>query len=199
MGSDMEPSPSGMLLGYARAAGGRDGLVSQLDALADAGVEPRRIYSDIGRGEGRDAALRPGLTALLDYARSGDTVLVVGIERLGRTTSEVLGTARILGDRNIGVRSLREGIDTADKAGAMVVGVLASLARLDDEPRQRRHGSARHAGGPTAGRPRSLSVEQVQLAERMRASGDSVPTIAQALGVSRATLYRSLAERKSAQ
>lgn len=190
---------AGMLLGYARTGSRDHALESQIDTLIDAGVEPARIYSD--KVSRISIVRRPGLTALLDYARPGDVAVVVGIDRLGRTTAEVLTTARVLGRRRIGLRSLREGIDTDDPAGAMIVGVLASLAELTEEPGpDRAHtvsGSGLTDGGSSIGRPRALDDDQVAFALRRRAEGHRVPTIAEELGVSRATLYRTLAERRS--
>ncbi len=74
-----------------------------------------------------------GLAALLDYARQGDAIVVVGIDRLGRNAAEVMTTIRDLGERGIVLRSLREGIDTSNASGRMVAGVLASLAELELE------------------------------------------------------------------
>ncbi|WP_124711160.1 recombinase family protein [Gordonia insulae] len=182
-----------MLLGYARAGTDTHPLESQIDALTEIGIEPTRIYSD-GIVAVSTGQRRPGWTALLDYARPGDTAVVIGVDRLGRTTREVLASARDLADRQIGLRSLREGLDTDDLAGAMIVGVLASLAELDGEPARLRPGAA---SGSSVGRPRALDDDQVAVAERLRADGQPVPTIAATLGVSRATLYRTLAERRS--
>ncbi|WP_161897575.1 recombinase family protein [Gordonia spumicola] len=176
-----------MLLGYARTSTGGASLESQIDALTGAGVDPARIYTD-----GAGAHGRPGWFALLDYARAGDTAVVVGIDRLGRTVTEVLTGARALTDRSIGLRSLREGVDTSDPAGSMVVGVLASLSVLDEQSPARRH-----AATASVGRPRALDDRQIASAQRMRANGQSVQAIAESLGVSRATLYRTLAERRS--
>ncbi|MEE3853523.1 recombinase family protein [Gordonia sp. LSe1-13] len=190
-----------MMLGYARAGTETRSVENQIDALTGAGVDPERIYSDVST-ESAAAHERPGLAALLGYARPGDTTVVVGIDRLGRTTPEVLATARDLATRQIGLRSLREGLDTDDTAGAMIVGVLASLAELDREIGQSRRRSATASRETTTmpvGRPRALDGDQVAIAERMRADGLPVPSIAAALGVSRATLYRTLAERRSAR
>jgi DNA invertase Pin-like site-specific DNA recombinase len=143
---------------------------------------------------------RPGLAALLDYAREGDAIVVVGIDRLGRNAAEVMTTIRELGQRGIVLRSIREGIDTSNATGRMVAGVLASLAELELElGRERRSAAreARRARGQAIGRPRALTDEKVALARRMHASGESASTIADTLGVSRATLYRALAEAGS--
>ena len=193
------PSPLGggapYQLGYARAGRETHGLEAQIDALTDAGVEPTRIYSD-SAGSLSPAADRPGWSALLAYARPGDTTVVAGIDRLGRTAPEVLASTRELTRRRIGLRSLREGLSTDEPVGTLIVNVLASLAELEDEaPSSTAHRRRPHAAA--VGRPRALDDEQIDIAERMKAAGRSVPQIATELGVSRATLYRTLAERRA--
>jgi len=109
-----------------------------------------------------------------------------------------MATIRDLRDRNIVLRSLREGIDTSDATGRMVAGVLASLAELEVElGRERRTAAreARRARRQHIGRPRALDKSKSALAQRMHTSGESASTIATALGVSRATVYRVLAEQ----
>ncbi len=190
------PAATGTQLGYARVSTGHQSLDQQVDALTAAGVEANRVYSDKLSGTSRREQ-RPGLAALLDYAREGDTIVVVGIDRLGRNAAEVMTTIRELGERQIILRSLREGIDTSNATGRMVAGVLASLAELELElQRERRDASkaARKARNLPIGRPKALDAGKAALARRMRDNGEPVPTIAQAVGVSRATLYRYLAE-----
>jgi DNA invertase Pin-like site-specific DNA recombinase len=186
----------GVQIGYARVPTGHQSLDQQLDALTAAGVDPNRVYTDKLSGNSTREQ-RPGLTALLDYARPGDAIVVVGIDRLGRNAAEVMMTIRELGERDIVLRSLREGIDTSNATGRMVAGVLASLAELELElGRERRAAAreARRARGQHIGRPRSLDKSNAALAGRMHSSGEPVTTIASTLGVSRATVYRVLAE-----
>lgn len=183
-------------LGYARVSTGHQSLDQQIDALTAAGVDTDRVYSDVLSGSSTREQ-RPGLAALLDYARPGDAIVVVGIDRLGRNAAEVMQTIRDLNERDIVLRSLREGIDTSTAAGRMVAGVLASLAELELElGKERRAASreARRARGQAIGRPKALDASKAKLARRMHASGEPAATIAAALGVSRATVYRILAE-----
>jgi len=189
-------TPKAKSVGYVRVSTGHQSLDAQTDALRDAGVDPERIYSDKLTGSSRRDK-RPGLAALLDYARPGDTIVVVGIDRLGRDAAEVMLTVRELTEREIVLRSLREGIDTSNATGRMIAGVLASLAELELElGRERRSAArdARRARGQSVGRPKALDPDRAALARRMRASGEPVPTIAKTLGVSRATVYRALAD-----
>jgi DNA invertase Pin-like site-specific DNA recombinase len=161
---------TGTQLGYARVSTGHQSLDQQIDALMAAGVDGARVYSDKLSGTSTRVQ-RPGLAALLDYAREGDAIVVVGIDRLG--------------------------IDTSNATGRMVAGVLASLAELELElGRERRSAAreARRARGQSIGRPKALDAARAALARRMHANGESASTIAATLGVSRATIYRVLAD-----
>lgn len=114
-------------LGYATVANGD--LDEQLAELTAAGVSPRRIFTD--KTAGSAEKMRAGLVALLSYARSGDVVTVVAIERLGRTASEVVQTVADLTRRGITLRCLRNGLDTATSSGRVVASILSDLAALD--------------------------------------------------------------------
>jgi DNA invertase Pin-like site-specific DNA recombinase len=190
------PTLTGTQLGYARVSTGHQSLDQQIDAFTAAGVDTARIYSDKLSGASTREQ-RPGLAALLDYAREGDAIVVVGIDRLGRNAAEVMATIRELGERGIVLRSLREGIDTSNATGRMIAGVLASLAELELElGRERRTAAreARKARGQHIGRPKALDDKKAALARRMNANGESASDIAAALGCSRATVYRVLAD-----
>jgi DNA invertase Pin-like site-specific DNA recombinase len=113
---DTAPAVTGTQLGYARVSTTHQSLDQQSDALTAAGVEGERIYSDKLSGTSTRQE-RPGLAALLNYAREGDAIVVVGIDRLGRNAAEVMTTIRELGERGVVLRSLPEGIDTSNAAG----------------------------------------------------------------------------------
>jgi DNA invertase Pin-like site-specific DNA recombinase len=197
MFTDTAPAVTGTQLGYAGVSTAHQSLDQQADALTAAGVDGGRIYSDKLSGTSTRQQ-RPGLAALLDYARQGDAILVVGIDRLGRNAAEVMTTIRDLGEWGIVLRSIREGIDTSNASRRMVAGVLASLAELELELGKERRTAARdarRARGQAIGRPKALDKSKVALAQRMHASGESASTIANTLGVSRATLYRALADQ----
>ncbi|MGJ6122977.1 recombinase family protein [Mycolicibacterium sp. Y3] len=190
---------TGALLGYARVSTDHQSLDQQTDALTAAGVDPKRVYSDKLTGTSTKEQ-RPGLAEVLDYAREGDTIVVVGIDRLGRNAAEVMLTIRDLNQQGIVLRSLREGIDTSNATGRMIAGVLASLAELELElGRERRTAAkaARKARGMDVGRPKALRPDKVAIAEKLRAQGEPVPVIAETLGVSRATVYRALAAKEA--
>lgn len=196
MVTDTAPAVTGTQLGYARVSTAHQSLDQQMDALTGAGVDASRVYTDKLSGTSTRQQ-RPGLAALLDYARQRDAIVVVGIDRLGRNPAEVMTTIRDLGERGIVLRSLREGIDTSNAAGRMVAGVLASLAELELELGKERRTAARdarRARGQSIGRPKALTDEKAALARRMHDSGEPATTIAATLGVSRATVYRVISD-----
>ena len=118
-------------LGYATASTVEQNLEGQLAALNAAGVDPRRVFTDKLSDSAERA--RAGLHAMLSYARSGDTVIVVGLDRLGRSAAEVTRTIADLNARGIRLRTLKEGLDTGTSVGRVVAGIITSLAQLDLE------------------------------------------------------------------
>jgi DNA invertase Pin-like site-specific DNA recombinase len=193
MATDTASVSTGTVLGYARVSTGRQSLDQQVDALTVVGVDTAGIYSDKLSGTSTRER-RPGFAALLDYAREGDAIVVVGIDRLGRNAAEVMTTIRELGGRGIVLRSLRAGIDSSTAAGRMVAGVLASLAELElGKERRAAARDARRARRQSIGRPKALDDSEAATAQWMHASGELASSVASALGVSRATIYRVLA------
>ena len=74
---------------------------------------------------------RPGLAAMLHYARPDDTIAVAAIDRLGRSVAEVTHTIADLGELSITLRALREGVDTSTPTGRAVAAIMATLAELE--------------------------------------------------------------------
>ncbi|WP_332888955.1 recombinase family protein [Mycobacterium lehmannii] len=140
---------------------------------------------------------RPGLAALLDYVREGDTVVVWKLDRLGRNMLHILETVRDLTDRGVTRVSVTDGIDSSAPAGRMRIGVLGSLAEYERELIKERTALKRasRANDTRFGRPRKVTdAEHIATARRMKDDGHTVKDIAKYLGVSRATLYRYLYE-----
>lgn len=180
------------LLGYARVSTKKQTTDAQLDALVAAGVEPDRVYADVLSGARSD---RPGLAALLNYAREGDTIVVVALDRLGRSLSHMVKTIEDLQARGVNLRSLREGIDFATPTGRLQAAIFSAMAEYERELIRERATAAREAAaarGRQVGRPRALSASQAETARRMRDGGFDVTSIAKTLAVSRATIYRAI-------
>jgi DNA invertase Pin-like site-specific DNA recombinase len=135
---------------------------------------------------------------LIEYVRQGDTVVVWKLDRLGRNTLHILETVKALTDRGITLVSVTDGIDSSTAAGRMMIGVLGSLAEYERELTKERTALKRatsRANGTKFGRPRKVQeVQDIATAKRMKEDGHTGKAIAKYLGVSRATLYRYLAE-----
>ena len=184
-----------MLIGYARISTLDQTLALQQDALTQAGCE--HIYTDTVSGSVTE---RPGLTQALSHLRSGDTVVVWRLDRLGRSLAHLIDTIRDLQERGVGFRSLQEQIDTTTSGGKLIFHVFGALAEFErDLIRERTHAglAAARARGRLFGRPKVLSPQEVkQLRTLAKDDRNTVGEICQTLGVSRATYYRYLPDKK---
>lgn len=179
--------------GYARVSTSRQTLAQQLDALTAVGVDPSNIYSDVMSGKRDD---RPKLAELRQHIRKGDTLVIVALDRLGRSVPTVMATLHELTAQGVLIKSLREGFDMGTPAGRAMAGFFAVMAELERELIIERSQAARDAlkaRGGSPGRKRALTEDQGGIARRMKANGETAATICATLGCSRATLYRVLA------
>jgi DNA invertase Pin-like site-specific DNA recombinase len=180
-------------LGYARVSTTSQDLGAQLAALTGVGVDTDRVFTDKLSGSATTA--RPGLAAMLDYARAGDTVVVTAVDRLGGSVAEVTRTIAELSERRIILRALREGIDTATPTGRAVAAIMATLAELELElGRERRAASreSRRTRQLPATKPHKLDADRQEQLRRLAATGEPVRELAAAFGIGRATAYRYL-------
>ena len=180
-----------MLLGYARVSTDDQDLRLQRAALREAGC--RRVYEEKISGAQRE---RPQLARLLDQVREEDVVVVTRLDRLARSTRDLLDVAEQLKEAGAGLRSLGEPwADTTSPAGRMVLTVFAGIAEFERALIQQRTSSGRIAAmrrGVRFGRPVKLEPDQVNLARRLMDEGTPVRAVAKMLTVHAATLYRAL-------
>ena len=180
-----------MLIGYARVSTDDQDLRLQRAALKAAGC--RRMFDETASGAKRD---RPELARLLDQLRDGDVVVVTRLDRLARSTKDLLDLAETLNETGAGLRSLVEPwADTTSPAGRMVLTVFAGIAEFERALIHQRTSSGRVAAkarGVRFGRPPKLSPDQIALGERLVCEGTSVREAAKLLKCHHATLYRAL-------
>ena len=189
------------LIGYARVskADGSQLHDLQRDALLVAGVDPDHIYQDTASGRRDD---RPGLAAGLKALRSGDTLVIWKLDRLGRDLRHLINTVHDLTGRGVGLKVLSghgAAIDTTTAAGKLVFGIFAALAEFERELIAERTvaglASAR-ARGRKGGRPFKVTAAKLRLA--MAAMGQTetkVGDLCQELGITRQTLYRHISPK----
>ncbi len=177
-------------LGYARVSTGDQDLAGQVRRLEAAGAA--RTFQDVISGRTFE---RPGLRALLDHARAGDALVVVRLDRLGRSLRELLDVVELLKQRGVALVSLEEKIDTSSAAGELVFHVFGSIAQFERRliaERTRDGIAAARAEGRKPGRP-TLDREKVQAALTLVRSGLSPTKAADQVGLGRSTVYRELA------
>lgn len=177
-----------MLIGYAHISTTDQVLALQQDALTTAGCD--RIFTDTASGARTD---RPGLTEALSYVRSGDTLVVWRLDRLGRSLAHLIETVRDLQERGVHFRSLQEQLDAGTSGGKLVFHFFAALAEFERDlltERTMAGLAAARARGRRGGR-RGLSAEKLRQLRTLAADrANSVPSICRTLKISRSTFYR---------
>jgi DNA invertase Pin-like site-specific DNA recombinase len=176
-------------VGYARVSTGEQKMDLQLDALKEAGCA--KIFTDKLSGAKDE---RPGLEDAIEYARSGDTLVVWRLDRFGRSLKDLVTKVERLGEKEVGFRSLKENIDTTSSAGKLQFHIFSALAEFErDLNRERTMAGLRAARerGRVGGRPRALSDEDLpQVLALMRQPDVSTRQICERFDISKATLYR---------
>ena len=191
---------TGVDLGYARVSTTKQDLDRQLDALDRDGIPTERIYVDKRSGATTE---RPGLRALLGYARDGDVVVIHTLDRLGRTVRDTLNLIHDLSERGVGVRNLADPIRVGSSApddpmAQLAVVLLALFAQMERTYALERAAHARAvatAKGRRVGRPSVVDPNKLAWAVHLRDGGDSIAEIVTKTGIARTTLYRHLPPR----
>lgn len=182
------------MLGYARVSTRDQDLEAQRRRLVQEGGAIR-VFEDTISGKCFD---RPGLAGLLEFSRTGDTICVVRLDRLGRSLKELLETIDLFKSRGLGFRSLEEGLDTGSAAGELVFHVFGAIAhferRLIVERTQDGIAAAR-ARGKVPGRP-PLDAETRASALKLVEAGVRPAQVAKQLGLGRSTVYREVARMR---
>ncbi|WP_449415990.1 recombinase family protein [Phormidium nigroviride] len=180
-----------MLVGYARISTLEQNLDLQRDALLSAGCE--KVFTDIASGIQDN---REGLKETLNYLRSGDTLIVWKLDRLGRTLKHLIETVNTLATKSISFCSLQENLDTTTSSGKLIFHLFGALAEFERElirERTRAGLKAARTRGHKGGRPRKLNIAQIKMAKLLISEGStSITEICRTLGISRSTLYRRL-------
>ena len=178
-----------MLIGYARVSTHDQTLALQQDALTQAGCE--RLFTDTASGAKAD---RPGLEEALSHIRSGDTLVVWKLDRLGRSLPHLIETITRLQERGIGFKSLTEQIDTTTSGGKLIFHIFGALAEFErDIIRERTQAGLAAARGRQGGRRKTLTPQQIALVKKLYADKTTpIKDICKSFHISRMTLWRYL-------
>ena len=131
-------------------------------------------------------------------ARAGDLLVVWRLDRLGRSLKDLIALAEGLDKRGVGLKSLKEALDTTSSGGRLIFHMFAALAEFErDLFRERTQAglAAARARGRKGGRPKLLSPERRKLAVQLyREQRHTVAEICRLMGISKPTLYSYLDE-----
>jgi len=177
-------------IGYARVSSPDQDIGIQKARLEAAGCGI--VRSETASGASRDG--RDELATVMEFLREGDELVVHRLDRLGRSTRDVLNLVHELDARGASLRVLEPEVTTAGDMGRMVVTVLGMVADMElrfIRDRQRAGIEAAKERGVYRGRRKSVDDGEIR---RLAGEGVAKARIARDLGVSRMTVYRALAE-----
>ncbi|EOB9197285.1 recombinase family protein [Staphylococcus aureus] len=181
-----------MEIGYARVSTGLQNLNLQEDRLNAYGCE--KIFSDHISGS---KSKRPGLDKAIEFARSGDTIVVWRLDRLGRNMEDLITLVNELNERGVSFHSLEENItmDKSSSTGQLLFHLFAAFAEFERNLILERSSAGRiaaRARGRYGGRPEKLNQKDLNLLKTLYDNGTPIKTIAEQWQVSRTTIYRYL-------
>jgi DNA invertase Pin-like site-specific DNA recombinase len=178
-----------MEIGYARVSTREQDLTGQVAELTTAGCA--KVYRERASGARGD---RAELVKVMKRLQPGDVLVVTRLDRLARSTRDLLNVLASVTERGAGFRSLKDAwADTTTPHGRLMLTVLGGLAEFERELIRARTGDGRErakAKGVRFGRPPKLTAHQRREALHRMDAGDSIVDLARTFGVDRATLYR---------
>lgn len=179
-----------MLIGYARVSSTGQDLSIQSEALGAAGCE--KLFSE--KRSGRDAESRVALNDAIEFARTGDVLVVTRLDRLARSVRDLHNLLARLDAKGVGFRCLNQSsVDTTTSSGKLMLSVLGAVAEFEADlraERQREGIDRAKAEGRYRGRSKSIDYQQVR---KLHAQGSTPTEIASLLKIGRTSVYRALA------
>lgn len=177
-------------IGYGRVSTQDQNTDDQKDALTKAGVD--RIFLEKYTGT---KASRPEFDKLKDILRAGDTLIVTRLDRLGRSTKDLLEVGTWLRENGIDLKATEQPIDTSTAEGRMFYTILSAFAEFEHDlivARTKDGLAAARARGHKGGRKAKLTPRQITGLKTRYNAGETVQALADSFAVSRPTIYRAL-------
>ena len=187
----------GIVYGYARVSTTGQCLDRQLDALIQAGVDKDLIYTEKMSGTKSN---RLKLKALLNILELGDTVYIESLNRLGRSSADLITLMQTFSDMGVTLVSLKEQLDFSSASGKMIAQFLAVLAEFERScivECVNEGLAAARARGRVGGRPATPDKIIDKALKMYDLHNLTVSEICRACGISRPTLYKALREREN--
>jgi DNA invertase Pin-like site-specific DNA recombinase len=178
-----------MIIGYARVSTDGQTLDAQQAALKQAGAD--KVYAETISGAITD---RKQLAKAVESLTCGDVLIVSKLDRLARSTRDLLNTLAAVADKGAGFKVLdNPALDTTSAHGKLLLNILGSIAEFERELIKSRTGEGRaraKARGVRFGRKPKLTAHQVQEALARRHAGEALAEIGRSYNVSHSTISR---------
>ncbi len=178
------------IVGYARVSSVGQTLAVQLDKL----MHCDKIFQEKKSGA---SGKRPQLDACLEYVREGDTLVVARLDRLARSTLHLCQIAADLESKRVNLQVLDQNINTSDATGRLLFNMLGAIAQFETELRAERQMDGIQKAkerGVKFGRRKKLDRQQIIELKRRRSSGVFIKTLMKEYDISKASVYRYLAQ-----
>lgn len=175
-------------IGYARVSTREQSLDSQIDILLNAGCE--KIFSEKVSGRKTN---RSELDKCLEYLRDGDTLVIYKLDRLGRTTKQLIELSQLLDSRNINLEIVDMKINTDDAIGKLFYTLMSAFAELEANlisERTKKGLESARARGNFGGRKPMKEEKREYIKMLYNSKKYSIKEIEQKAGVSKSTIYR---------
>lgn len=185
--NDILGHSNGMIFGYGRVSTKDQNSARQREALQN---KCNVYFEDKLSGRNMD---RPEFQKMIEQLRSGDTVMVVSIDRLGRNLKELVELSSKLQDMGVNIVALNQGIDTSSKMGQLFYNFMALMSEMElmfIQERQREGIELAKQNGRYKGRPLKKLDGWEQLSKEVAENKLSVDRACQLLKISRSTFYR---------
>lgn len=179
-----------VMVGYARVSSVGQSLGVQLDKLKDCD----KIFQEKQQAS---SGKHPRLNACLEYVREGDTLLVSRLDRLARSTLHLCQIAAELESKQVNLQVLDQNINTGDATGRLLFNMLGAIAQFETEIRAERQADGIRKAkerGVKFGRQKTLNTQQVAELQHKREQGTLIKTLMKEYVLSKASIYRYLAE-----
>ena len=179
------------VIGYGRTSTTDQNIEPQIEALQAAGCD--RIYQE--QRSGVDAQ-RPELLAMLDYCREGDVIVCTKLDRIARSTADILNITQQLEAKKVAFRCLNINLDTSTPTGTLMLTMLAAVATFEREimlERQREGIAAAKAEGKYKGRKATAKAKTDDV-KHLLEQGLTKQAVADRLGIGVASVYRIVKE-----
>jgi DNA invertase Pin-like site-specific DNA recombinase len=181
-------------IGYARVSSYGQSLDVQLEKLRDCD----RIFHE--KQSGRSTECRDQLALCLDYVRDGDMLVITKLDRLARSTRDLLNILSRLDQKHVKLHVIDQQIDTSTPAGMLLVTMLGAIAAFENDLRKERQADGIALAmrkGVKFGRKRALTSEQVQRLRVLRSDGKKISELMTEYEISKASVYRALSTTTS--